>query len=460
MSATQLALAVREGAVSAIDLVSASLDRIESVDPQINSFTLITRERAIAEAQKIDALRAQGATLPPLAGVPYAVKNLFDLKDEVTISGSKVLRNSPAATADAFLVERLRSAGGICVGALNMDEFAYGFTTENSHVGPCHNPHDVSRIAGGSSGGCGASIAAGLVPISLGSDTNGSIRVPSSVCGIFGLKPSFGRLSRTGSYPFVTSLDHLGPFARSVEDLARVYDICQSPDPVDHACAQRPIEPTFVELSKGIDGLRIARLTGYFDELATPLAQQASRLAAAALGAESEVELPHVDIARAAAFAITGSEGGSMHLPTIRHHYADYEPFSRDRFISGALTPAAWYLKAQRFRTWFLQRANELFKEFDVLIAPATPCPAWPIGTEWIELNGKQFPARASMGLFTQPISFIGLPVVAAPIYQEGELPLGVQLIAPPWREDLALRAAAQLEKLGVARSNVAKDFV
>jgi len=456
MSAVQLAQAVKQNTLSARQIVTATLERIEQLDSDIDAFTHITRSRALAEADAIDQLRLSGAPLPPLAGVPYAVKNLFDLEGVVTLAGSKVLQNNPPAVRDAFLVQRMKQAGAICIGALNMDEFAYGFTTENSHSGECRNPHDTTRIAGGSSGGCGAAIAAGMVPLTLGSDTNGSIRVPSSLCGIFGLKPTFGRLSRSGSFPFVASLDHLGPFARSVEDLALTYDVCQGTDADDHACAQRPVEPASNTLSLGIEGLRIARLTGYFDQHATPLAQAASRLAAQALNTTAEIELPDVALARAAAYTITGSEGGALHLPAIRTRYDDYEPLSRDRFVAGALTPAAWYMKAQQFRAWFQHNVKKIFEQHDILIAPATPCEAWPIGTEWIDLNGTRFPARASMGLFTQPISFIGLPVVAVPIYQSEQLPLGVQIIAAPWREDLALRVAAYLEASGVAQSSVA----
>lgn len=168
--------------------------------------------------------------MPPLAGLPYAVKNLFDIEGITTLSGSKINRDLPAAREDAVLVQRLQSAGAILVGALNMDEYAYGFTTENTHYGPTRNPHDTTRIAGGSSGGSGAAVAARQVPLTLGSDTNGSIRVPASLCGIWGLKPTFGRLSRRGTYPFVHSLDHLGPLADSVECLALAYDAMQGPD--------------------------------------------------------------------------------------------------------------------------------------------------------------------------------------------------------------------------------------
>ncbi|MBC7803632.1 MAG: AtzE family amidohydrolase [Candidatus Parcubacteria bacterium] len=452
MQALEIAARIRAGEVSAVQVVDAALAAIERRNPAINCFIEVTAGRAREEARAVDALRSKGRTLPPLAGVPYAVKDLFDVKGLSTIAGSALHRNSPPATADAALVARMRDAGAILVGTLNMDAYAYGFTTENTAFGPTRNPHDPSRVAGGSSGGSGAAVAAGLVPLSLGSDTNGSIRVPASLCGIFGLKPTYGRLPRSGSYPFVDSLDHLGPFATTTADLAVCYNALQGPDAGDPACAQRPVDP----VSHRGEGppLRVARLGGYFDRYASAEARAASMRAAECLGATAEIELPEVQRARAAAFIITASEGGERHLETLKKHYADFEPLSRDRFLAGALTPAGWYLKAQRLRGWFRSRMVEIFSRYDVLVAPATPVSAMPIGAEWIELGGEKLPLRASMGLFTQPISFIGLPVVAAPIAVPG-LPIGVQLIAPPWREDLCFAAAAKLELAGVARSRI-----
>jgi AtzE family amidohydrolase len=452
MNALEIAARIRAGEVSAVQVVDAALAAIERRNPAINCFVEVTASRAREEAKAVDALRAKGRPLPPLAGVPYAVKDLFDVTGLSTIAGSALHRNSPPATADAALVARMRDAGAILVGTLNMDAYAYGFTTENTAFGPTRNPHDTSRVAGGSSGGSGAAVAAGLVPLSLGSDTNGSIRVPASLCGIFGLKPTYGRLPRSGSYPFVDSLDHLGPFATTTADLAVCYNALQGPHAGDPACAQRPIDP----VSRKADGrgLRVARLSGYFDRYASDEARAASVRAAECLGAVAEIELPEVERARAAAFIITASEGGERHLSTLKKHYADFEPLSRDRFLAGALTPAAWYLKAQRLRGWFRDRMAEVFSNYDVLIAPATPVSAMPIGTEWLDLGGEKLPLRASMGLLTQPISFIGLPVVVAPIVTPG-LPIGVQLIAPPWREDLCFAAAANLELAGVARSRI-----
>ena len=456
-----MADAVRRREVTATALVEASLARITATDARVNAFTERTSSRALQRAAAIDRqLASDGGTALsalPLLGVPFAVKNLFDIAGVTTLAGSRIERGSPPAARDGLLVERMEAAGAVLVGALNMDEYAYGFTTENSHEGPTRNPHDLTRIAGGSSGGSGAAVAAGQVPITLGSDTNGSIRVPSSLCGVFGLKPTYGRLPRTGSYPFVASLDHLGPFARSARDLALGYDAMQGPDPHDPACAQRPVEPTAPRLPLGLDGLQAAVLGGYFAEHAGPQARSAVALVAAALGATRQVELPEVARARAAAFLITNSEGANLHLADLKRRPQDFEPLSRDRFLAGALLPASWVVQAQRVRHWFARQAAQAFESVDLLVAPATPLPATPIGSEWIEVNGQRLPARPSTGLLAQPISCIGLPVCCVPVWLPGEpLPIGVQLIAAPWREDLVLRAAAALETAGVVRSPVA----
>jgi amidase/aspartyl-tRNA(Asn)/glutamyl-tRNA(Gln) amidotransferase subunit A len=454
MNVPELVRAIATGQVSAAEVLQQHIARIEATDGRINAFTGHSHARARAEAAAVDARRARGEVLPLLAGVPYAVKNLFDIEGEVTLAGSRINRDHAPARADAFLVQRMQAAGAVLVGSLNMDEYAYGFTTENSHDGPCRNPHDTTRIAGGSSGGSGAAVAAGQVPLALGSDTNGSIRVPSSLCGVWGLKPTFGRLSRRGSYPFVHSIDHLGPFADSVQGLALAYDALQGPDPLDPGCHALQVQPVEGHYLQGAAGLRVGVLGGYFHDNATAPAREALRLAAAALGASAEVAWPEPARARAAAFIVSASEGGSLHLEDLRRRADDFEPLSVDRFIAGALQPAAWYLRAQRFRRVYRDQVNALFRDWDVLLAPATPVAAPPIGTEWLDINGQPLPCRPSLGLLTQPISFAGCPVVAAPLWPEGSggLPLGVQLIAAPWREDLALRAAWTLQAAGLAR--------
>ena len=459
-TATTTAAAVRRGDCSATAIVQASLARIAATDGRVNAFTDVTASRALERAAALDArlARRDAATMAlPLLGVPFAVKNLFDVEGLPTLAGSKIERGSAPAARDALLVERMEAAGAVLVGALNMDEYAYGFTTENTHEGATHNPHDLARVAGGSSGGSGAAVAAGQVPIALGSDTNGSIRVPSSLCGVFGLKPTFGRLPRTRSYPFVTSLDHLGPFARSARDLALAYDAMQGADAGDPGCAPRATEPALPALARGTAGLRIATLGGYFREHAGADAQAAVERVATALGATRSVELPEAQRARAAAFLITQAEGSNLHLADLKTRPHDFEPLSRDRFLAGALLPASWVVQAQRVRRWFALRAAELFAEVDVLLAPATPCTAPAIGSEWIEVGGRRLPARPNLGLLTQPISCIGLPAVAVPIWGvHAALPIGVQVIAAPWREGLVLRVAHALEAAGVVRAPVA----
>ncbi len=456
-SAAALARDVAAGAVSAEAVTRAALDRIAALDGRVGAFTHVAAERALATARAVDATRVSGRSPGPLAGVPFAVKNLFDLAGVPTLAGSKIGRDAPAAPRDAALVERLEAAGAVCLGALNMGEYAYDFTGENAHDGPSRNPHDLTRMSGGSSGGSAAAVAAGFVPLSLASDTNGSIRVPSALCGLFGLKPTYGRLSRARSFPFVASLDHLGPFARSAEDLALCYDALQGPDPDDPASAGRPVEPTLGGIAAGAGGLRIATLGGHFAGTGEPAAFAAVARCAAALGATRKVELPGARGARAAAFLITMTEGAALHLERLKTRVGDFDPAVRDRLMAGALLPAIWVAQAQKLRRSVAQAADRLFQDYDVVLAPSTPCPAPRLGQTEMTVGGQTLPVRANLGLYTQPISCIGLPVAAVPVWTAGEpLPMGVQVIGPPWREDLVLRVAAALEAAGVARAPVA----
>jgi AtzE family amidohydrolase len=455
-TALEIATAVRAGSITARLVAEGTLSRIAGTHGRVNAFTTVTAKRALEEADAVDATLASGRDPGPLAGAPYAVKNLFDLAGVTTVAGSKINRDDPPAKADATAVARLRAAGAVCVGALNMGEYAYDFVTENDHDGATHNPRDLTRSAGGSSGGSGAAVAAGLVPFTLGTDTNGSIRVPSSFCGIWGLKPTYGRLSRAGSFPFVDSLDHIGPLARSVTDLAATYDVMQGRDPIDHVCAKRPVEFSLGALGEGMNGLRVAILGGYFEKGGDPQAHAAVSAVAAALGVTRRVEFPEPATARAAAFLITATEAGRFHLDRLKARAADFDPAARDRLLAGALAPSTWYLQAQKFRSWYRERVREVFRDVDVVLAPATPVPATLLGQQHMILDGVQMLVRPNLGIFTQPISFVGLPVVAAPVHSVGTLPIGVQLIAAPWRETLALRVARALEQSGVCSASAA----
>ena len=421
--ASEIARAVSAQQVSALEVVDVALSKIERHNPILNAFTDVTADRARATARALDAAIAKGDSVGPLAGVPFAVKNLFDIEGLPTRAGSKINRSRPPASRDATLVERMEAAGAILVGALNMGEYAYDFTGENVHDGASRNPHDITRMTGGSSGGSGGAVGGGLVPLALGSDTNGSIRVPSSFCGIFGLKPTYGRLSRARSFPFVASFDHLGPVARHVEDLALSYDAMQGADADDAACTTRPVETVSPLIGQDIGDLRIAAAGGYFQNNLMPEAREAV-----------------------------------ASVIRLRKRAADFDPAVRDRLLAGAMVPAPLVDRAQKFRRWYRARVLEIFQTVDVIIAPATPCVAPKIGQATFELDGVELPVRANIGIHTQPISFIGLPVVAVPVPLD-PMPIGVQIIAAPWREDIALRVAYHLQQAGIVAAPHAKAF-
>ncbi len=454
-SAIGMAADVRAGRVTARALADEALARIRAHNPRLNAFTTILAERALADADAVDRAVAAGRDPGPLAGVPFAVKNLYDIEGVTTIAGSRILRDAPPAGCDATAVARLRAAGAVLVGALNMDEFAYGFVTENFHDGPTRNPHAPDRIAGGSSGGSAAAVAAGLVPITMGSDTNGSIRVPAALCGVWGLKPTFGRLSRAGTFPFVPDLDHVGPFARSVADLAAAYDVLQGRDAADPACTDRPVEAALPGLEAAIRAPRVGILRGWFAQGASRDALEAVERVAASFASVRDVVLPGAAAARSAAFCLTAAQGGELHRERLAARPFDFDPATRDRLFAGLLLPAATLSAVRRVRRRFQDEMAAAFAGFDVLLAPSTPFPATPIGQATCVIDGVEVPVRANLGLYTQPISFVGLPVVAAPVLAApalgaGPLPLGVQIIGRPWDEAGILRVAAWLERAGV----------
>jgi aspartyl-tRNA(Asn)/glutamyl-tRNA(Gln) amidotransferase subunit A len=313
-------------------------------------------------------------------------------------------------------------------------------------------------MTGGSSAGPAAAVAAGIVPISLGSDTNGSIRVPASFCGLFGLKATYGRLSRAGTFPFVASLDHVGPLGRSARDLALVYDVMQGFDEADPAMTKRPNEPVASRLKHMIPGVRIAMADGYF--AGDGVAREAVLYVAKALDVTRVVSIADAHAARAAAFLITMAEGATLHLDRLRNWPGSFDPDVRDRLLAGTLLPAAWVGQSQKLRRHFRENVLKLFDGLDAILVPSTPMTAPLIGQKTAMFGGVEMPLRPHIGIFTQPFSFIGLPVVSVPVWLKGEtLPIGVQIIAPPWREDIALRIAHQLETAGIAKAPVAQAF-
>jgi AtzE family amidohydrolase len=445
VTAAEIAYSVRERSTTASAVVEHALAIIADIDRRLLAFTATFAERARVRAALIDAEIAAGRDPGPLAGVPFAAKNLFDVAGVVTRAGAKVTAHNPPAGRDADAVAALEAQGAILVGATNMDEFAYGFVTENAHDGTTRNPHDLDRIAGGSSGGSAAAVAAGLVPLALATDTNGSIRVPAALCGILGIRPTLGRLSHRGAFPFAASLDTIGPFAQTAVDLTAAF---------------AALDPHFTPYIGDVSALRIGRLDGYFASGLTGEAYDAATHVCNAFGTLDDVTLPEAARAREAAFVITAAEGGELHAARLRSHADDFDPATRDRLAAGALLPAAWYIRAQRFRSWFYEQVAETFERVDVLVAAATPFSATLAGQRTRLLDGAEVEIRPNFGVFTQPLSLAGIPVVTVPVVGPGPLPLGVQLIGRANSENMLLALAAELERRGVTGAQPARALV
>jgi AtzE family amidohydrolase len=429
--ASKIADQVRNRHRSAADVVDDALRAIAARNGAINAFTTVTADRARQRAREIDTLIASGKDPGLLAGVPFAAKDLFDIEAVVTLAGSRVLASNPPARQDAAAIRALEQAGAVLVGALNMEEFAYGFLTDNAHYGRTCNPLDLERTAGGSSGGTGAAVASGMVPLALGTDTNGSIRIPASFCGVVGMKPTFGRVSRAGMVPLAPSQDHVGWIGNCVDDVALAWRVFGGGT---ETSGEQP-SPVI-----GVAG-------GYFAERMTGDVRKAMATACAHLEARQTVEIPCPDVARAAAYAITSSEASALRLDDLRERPEQFDPSTRFRFLAGALLPAAWYIKGKRFQAWFRARLEDLFREVDLLLLPASPFVAPRFGEEHIEIDGTIYPVRPTIGRFTQPISSAGLPIVCLPIPGIARLPVGVQIVGPPDSEDRVLAAALKLEQ-------------
>jgi len=427
-TATDIAARVRAREVAVSWVVEQTLVRIARGNGRLNAFTDVLSARARARARDLDAALSGGTDPGPLAGVPFAVKNLFDMAGRPTLAGSRLRRTADPARSDAALIARLEAAGAVLVGALNMGEFACDFTGENLHDGPSRNPHDTDRQTGGSSGGSGAAVGGRLVPFALGSDTNGSIRVPAAWCGVFGLKPGHGRLPLDGVFPFAESLDVVGPLALTARDLALLWQVLG-----DEPFPTLPLAP------------RVAVLTD--DSLPTcGAALAALDRVARVLNATDRIALPDAEKARAAAGLLTLGEGGALHRADLLERGAEYTPVIRERLTAGALLPEAMVAAARHYQSGYRRRMAELFAHHDLLLAPVTVEAAPPIGTAAY--------GGADPGAWTRPFSLAGLPVTAVPVQgalSEEGLPLGVQIIGPRLCEGRTVAAALALEEAGIA---------
>ncbi|SAK89877.1 amidase [Caballeronia catudaia] len=428
--AVEIAADVRARRRSAVDVTREALANIERANPAINAFHHVFSDSAMQRAQRIDELIAEGVDPGPLAGVPFAAKSLFDIEGRVTVAGSRARLDAPAALRDADAVASLQNAGAVLVGTTHMDELACGATGENPHFGDVRNPHDAERMTGGSSGGSAAAVAAGCVSLALGSDTNGSIRAPAALCGVWSIKPTFGRLCKRGVLAYADSLDCIGGFAPGVDDLTALYAVLAG-----DAAEQR------------LRALRVAVLGGFFETWASREARDAVMQTASVLGPHETIVMPEdeMQLARGAATIISNVEVAAAHAKLLDAPAEDVSPRLRTRLLAGALTPAAWYARALRYQTRFRARMSRLFGDFDILLAPCTPFSAPRFSDTTIVIGSHALEPAKHLGLLTQPISFAGLPVVTAPVIGDGRMPLGVQLIGAPFDEAACLAAARRI---------------
>jgi aspartyl-tRNA(Asn)/glutamyl-tRNA(Gln) amidotransferase subunit A len=460
--------ALRAGTVSAAGLLERSRARIAALDPEVNAFLGRTDELADRAAAAADRHLAEDpATAPPLCGVPVALKDVLCLEGSETTAASRILRGfSPPYTATA--VQRLLDAGAVVVGKTNCDEFAMGSSNENSAYGPVRNPWDRERVPGGSSGGSAAAVAARMVPLSLGTDTGGSIRQPAALCGVVGFKPTYGRVSRYGLIAFASSLDQVGPLALTVEDAALGYLLIAGHDPADGTSSPTAVEDPLQGLREGVDGLRLGVPREYFGVGLDPGVRAAVEQALdvlRSLGATlEEVSLPSTDAALSTYYIIAPAEAssnlarydgvrfglredrGSLLQTYLRTRDAGFGPEVKRRIMLGtyALSSGyydAYYRKAQKVRTLISEEFARVFERVDAIVCPTSPVTAFPLGTRSDPLS------MYLLDVLTVPVNLAGLPGVSVPCGMVGGLPAGLQVVAPRFMDARALRIAHAYEQ-------------
>ena len=453
-SMTDLAQMVAARKVSPVEIVQAHLGRISALDGQIKSYITVTGEAALASAKAAEAAVQSGAELGPLHGVPVGLKDLYCTKGVKTTGGSKILADW-APDEDATVVARLAAAGAISLGKLNMHEFAYGPEGLNPHYGTPWNPWDatVHRICGGSSSGSGASVASGICPGALGSDTGGSIRLPSALCGLTGIKPTYGRVSRAGVLALAWSMDHVGPMCRSAADCALMLAAMAGYDPRDPTTSVLPVPDYAAALTGQVKGLRIGLLLAFFLDSAG--AQQRAAVEAAAKALEGQgatvkmVDLDMVKLAPAASHAVLAPEAYAYHEQWLKTRAAEYGADVRERLRVGAFVTGAEYLKGQRLRSLLKAEVDAALAKLDVLIAPSTAIDAPPVGQTEVRIGSETVPVRASLIRFTRPFNLTGHPAASAPCgFTTDGLPMGMQIIGRPFDEATVLRVADAYQRI------------
>ena len=453
MNIRESAEALRAHRISAVELTSSALSRIERLNPQLHAFLAVTAESARERAREADAELAAGRGRGPLHGIPLALKDLFHVRGVPTTAGSK-LNASLVPSASATVVERLDAAGAVILGKTNLHEFAYGITSANPHFGAVRNPWNVEHTPGGSSGGSGAAVAAGLAPGALGTDTGGSIRIPAAFCGVVGLKPTYGRVSRYGVLPLSWSLDHVGPMARSVRDAALLFNAIAGFDARDETSSRHPVVDFVPDDGCSIRGVRIGFPENFYFERLDPEVDSAVRGAiarAASLGASIRpVRVPDIDALNTVGRMVQIAEASAALEPYL----ADRDSIGADvraLLDQGRLVSATDYIHAQRLRRQFQLEFRKLWSEVDCLVTPATPITAPRIGETSVRLSGRDEDVRLAVTRLVRGINVLGLPALSMPCgLSTSGLPIGLQLVGPPMEEALILRVAAALEDSGV----------
>ena len=447
-SMTELARMIATKAVSPVEVVRAHLDRIAALDGDLRAYITVCDDAAIEAARAAEAALMSGQPVGPLHGVPYALKDLYDTAGLRTTGGSRIFADRVPAK-DATVTQRLSRAGGILLGKLNMVEFAYGPEGLNPHYGDARNPWDrsVQRMAGGSSSGSGVAVAAGLAPGALGSDTGGSIRIPASLCGITGLKPTYGRVSRAGVLPLAWSMDHVGPMTRTVADSALMLGAMAGYDPADASTSVLPVPDYLAALSGDVKGLRVGLLRGFFLDGAAPQVRAAVEAAATTLSRAGavvdEVSLERMSLVSAASMAIVGSEALAYHGEFLRTRASEYDPDVARRLRLSAFIGGAHYVRAQQVRALVRDEVDAVLARRDVLLAPSTPIVAPAVGERQAMLGDGPSEVRSALIRFTRPFNLSGHPACALPCgFTDGGLPIGMQLVGRPFDEATVLRAA------------------
>lgn len=451
MTLLEAARALRAGQVSSLELAEHCLRRIESINPRLNAFLTVTADLARSEARRADAERRQGMDRGPLHGIPIAHKDLFCTAGIRTTSGSRVFENYVPAF-DAAVVERLREAGAVMLGKTNLHEHAYGITSNNPHFGPVRNPWDTERIPGGSSGGSAAAVSAGMCFMATGSDTGGSIRVPASYCGLTGLKPTFGLVSKYGALPLGFSLDHVGPLTLTVRDAALALGAMVGHDPRDpNSAAQPPAEYLPPDSIESLRGVKIGLPGNFYFEKLDPQVDNAVHFMAYRaqdLGAELvEVRVPDGNQLNAIAQITLLAEAAAVHEPYLRKQRSKYGEDVRTLLDMGRVIPAVDYVQAQRLRRRIQGVYLSILKSVDCLLVPATPIAAPLIGQNEVALGGEVEDTRLATTRLVRGVNALGLPALSMPAgFTKGGLPVGLQLIGPPFGEPRLLHIGAALE--------------